>query len=97
MKNFIVEGFIQDAQRSTDEIMKEHMAYTSKAMDDGRILLSGLKPDMSGAVFVMKVQSEEELEAYLANEPFKLYGIQEYKYMEFDVHYMNKSLEDWIA
>lgn len=97
MKNYIVEGFIQDAQLSTDEIMKEHMAYTSKAMDDGRILLSGLKPDMSGAIFVMKVESQEALESYLANEPFKKYGIQEYKYTELDVHYMNKSLENWIA
>ena len=37
------------------------MAYTQKAMDEGMILVSGLKSDMSGGIFVIKSESVEKL------------------------------------
>ena len=36
MKYYMVEGLILDADRMNDAIMKDHMAYTQKAMDSGR-------------------------------------------------------------
>ena len=35
MKYYMVEGIILDAGKMDDAIMKEHMAYTQKAMDSG--------------------------------------------------------------
>lgn len=96
MKYFIVEGILQDADRINDEIMKEHMAYTQRAMEAGIILTSGLKSDMSGGIFVMKAESLEKIEAYLSNEPFKVYGIQNYKTTEFEPHYFNQSPSEWF-
>ena len=72
MKYFMIEGMILDADKMTDDIMKEHMAYTQKAMDEGTTLLSGLKTDMSGGVFIMKSDSKEKIEKYLSQEPFKI-------------------------
>ena len=83
MKYFIVEGILKDSDKINEDIMKEHMAYTQKAMDEGIILVSGLKSDMSGGIFVIKSESVEKLESYLSKEPFKLYGIQDYKFVEF--------------
>ena len=54
MKYFIVEGILKDSDKINEDIMKEHMAYTQKAMDEGMILVSGLKSDMSGGIFVME-------------------------------------------
>ncbi|WP_368260008.1 YciI family protein, partial [Clostridium paraputrificum] len=71
MKYFIVEGMLKDSSLINDDIMKKHMAYTQKAMDKGLILMSGLKDDMSGGIFVMKAESIEEVEGYLSEEPFK--------------------------
>ncbi len=96
MKYFIVEGRIIDSHLINDDIMKEHMAYTQKAMDKGLILMSGLKADMSGGIFVMKSESLEELEDYLSAEPFKLAGIQDYKAVEFSAHYCNQSPGEWF-
>ncbi|WP_434307505.1 YciI family protein [Clostridium perfringens] len=81
MKYFIVEGILKDSDKINEDIMKEHMAYTQKAMDKGMILVSGLKSDMSGGIFVIKSESVEKLESYLSKEPFKLYGIQDYKFV----------------
>ena len=33
MKYFIVEGILKNTEKMNDEIMKEHMAYTGKAME----------------------------------------------------------------
>ena len=42
MKYYMVEGMILDADRMNDAIMKDHMAYTQKAMDSGMIFLLSL-------------------------------------------------------
>ncbi|BBF43403.1 hypothetical protein lbkm_2091 [Lachnospiraceae bacterium KM106-2] len=97
MKYYVVEGSLKNQEKMTDEIMKEHMAYTGKRMEDGRILLSGLKKDMSGGIFIMKAESREELESYLEQEPFHQNGIQDYKVTEFDAHYFKTENETWFA
>ena len=96
MKYFIVEGILKDSYKINEDIMKEHMAYTQKAMDEGMILVSGLKSDMSGGIFVIKSESVEKLESYLSKEPFKLYGIQDYKFVEFNAHYFIPSPSEWF-
>ena len=47
MKYFIIEGILKNTEKMNDEIMKEHMAYTSKAMESGLILMSGLHEEYS--------------------------------------------------
>lgn len=96
MKYFIVEGTIKNQHKVDDNLMKIHMAYTQKAMDKGLILMSGLKEDMSGGIFVMKSESLENLEDYLNNEPFKLAGVQDYKVTEFSAHYFNENPKAWF-
>lgn len=96
MRYYIVEGTIKDAKAMNDSIMKEHMAYTQEAMDEGKILMSGLKSDMSGGVFIARYESEENLRAYLEQEPFGRYGIQDYRWTEFDAHYLNPSPDNWF-
>lgn len=96
MKYFIIEGTIINAALMNDNILKEHMAYSQKAMDKGLILTSGLKADMSGGVFIMKVDSKEEMENYLNNEPLKVQGIQEYKITEFKPHYVDELASKWF-
>ena len=96
MKYYMVEGIILDAGKMDDAIMKEHMAYTQKAMDSGMIFLSGLKTDMSGGVFLMKAEKPEEIESYLAGEPFKRNGIQDYRWAEVDTHYIQPQPDQWF-
>lgn len=96
MKYFMVEGTLKDTHLINDTIMKTHMAYTQVAMDKGLILVSGLKEDMSGGIFVMKEESIEKIEEYLSNEPFRINGIQTYRVVEFSAHYFNESPIEWF-
>ena len=97
MKYFLVEGSIKDAGRMTDEIMNEHMACTRAAMERGMIFMSGLKADMSGGLSVMSAEHAGQLQDYLDNEPLFVHGIQEYRVVEFDAHYVNKDPEGWFG
>ena len=96
MRYFMVEGLIKNPDLINDDIMKEHMAYSQKAMDKGLILMSGLKSNMSGGVFIMKAESIEKVEDYLSQEPLKLSGIQDYRVIEFAPHYFNQSPSEWF-
>lgn len=96
MKCFIVEGTIIKTDPVEDNKMNEHIAYSQKAMDDGRIVMSGLKSDMSGGLFIMKAESLDQVEEYLLNEPLRVAGIQEYRIIEYSPHYINQSPGDWL-
>ena len=96
MKYFMVEGMLKNVDKLNDEIMKQHMAYTQKAMDEGMIFLSGLKKDQSGGVFLIKSDTEERFKEYLDHEPMHLHGIQDYRYVEFDAHYISED-SHWFS
>lgn len=96
MKYFIVEGILKSTDEIDNDAMTKHMNYSQKAMDEGLILMSGLKENMSGGIFIMKSDSIENIKEYLDNEPFKLEGIQDYKIVEFSPHYFNESPSEWF-
>ena len=96
MKYFIIEGILKNQDQMTNNIMKNHMSYTQKAIDNNVILISGLKSDMSGGLFIMKASSIECIYDYLSNEPFKINNIQDYTITEFSPHYFNESPNNWF-
>ncbi|MFR3560104.1 MAG: YciI family protein [Paraclostridium sordellii] len=96
MRYFIVEGILKSKDEIDKDTMTKHMNYSQKAMDDGLILMSGLKKNMSGGIFIMKSDSIENIKEYLDNEPFKLEGIQDYNIIEFSPHYFNESPSEWF-
>lgn len=96
MKYFIIEGMLNDAKLMDQAKLNEHIQYTQRAMDKGLILLSGLKEDESGGIFVMKANSRDEIDEYLSDEPFQRCGIQNYNVIEFTPHYFNESPNQWL-
>ncbi len=96
MKYFVIEGTLNQEEEVNDTILKEHMDYTQRAIDQGLILMSTLKTDMSGGLFIMKSESIDKLEEFIATEPFKLAGIQDYKVIEITPHYLNQTPLEWF-
>ena len=97
MKYFIVEGIIKTTEGMNDSLLKKHMAYTQKSMDEGNYLFSGLKRDQTGGIFIMKTTSKESLLSYLQDEPFYKAGIQTYTVKEFDAHYVYSDIKEWFS
>ncbi|MDT8719233.1 hypothetical protein IAI10_21505 [Clostridium sp. 19966] len=96
MKYFIIEGIIKNPAAMNENILKEHIAYSQKAMDAGQILISGLKSDETGGVFIIKAESFDKVQDYLFSDPLKIHGIQEYHIIEFMPHYLNQKPDEWF-
>lgn len=96
MKYFFIESILKNPDLINNDIMQEHINYTQSMIKNGSILISGLKTDMSGAMFIIKLPSIQDVENYLNNEPFKKHDIQNYKITEFSPHYFNTSGEWFI-
>lgn len=96
MMYFMVEGNLSDPKKITPDLMQEHMAYTQKALDAGMFLFSGLKETMDGGLFILKAESQQEVEQYLSNEPFAREGIQSYRMVSFNAHYTNPLAKAWF-
>ena len=45
----------------------------------------------------MKAESSEDVEKYLSEEPFKVFGLQDYNVIEFSVHYFNQLPNEWFS
>lgn len=95
MKYFLVEGIIKDKSKMNNDLLNQHKKYTSKAMSNGLYFMSSLKSDMSGGLFIIKMNSIEELKNYLYNEPFYKAGMQDYIIKEFNCHYINDN-QNWF-
>lgn len=97
MKYFIVEGMLKKDVPFDEKILNEHIAYSNKnAVEPGLMLVSGLKSDNSGGIFIMKAESLEKVEAYLSGDPLKVSGSQEYRITEFDAHYFYPTSSEWF-
>lgn len=96
MKYFVIEGKLKNTSPIDNNLMNEHIAYSNTAIDKGLILTSGLKSDVSGGLLIMKAKSINDIETYLSNEPLKLAGLQEYRIIEFQPHYVQAGASNWF-
>ncbi|SHJ95250.1 Uncharacterized conserved protein YciI, contains a putative active-site phosphohistidine [Clostridium cavendishii DSM 21758] len=96
MKFFIIEGLIKNPTLINENILNEHIAYSKKEFESGRILVTGLKNDESGGIFLMKAESMEQVEKYLSAEPLKTNDIQDYRVIEFTPHNFQLIANEWF-
>ena len=61
MQFFIVEGVLKKPELMNDTLLKEHISYTQKAMQKELYLLSGLKEDQTGGIFINKGRKQRKL------------------------------------
>jgi uncharacterized protein YciI len=96
VKYFIIEGTLNSTLEIDESVMKEHIAYSQKAIERGVTLITGLKENMSGGILIMKANSIEEIKAYLNSDPLKISGSQEYNIIEFTPHYTHPQTNEWF-
>lgn len=70
------KGVLIAPEKINDELLQTHMAYTQQWMDAGRIVMN-----------IVFADTQEEVEAFYANEPFHRAGAQDYVVREINIHY----------
>jgi uncharacterized protein YciI len=87
MKLFFIEGTLTGLPIEKADFkarLKEHLDYLDKGVAEGWIIMVGPKTDGQGGAMVVKADNADMVEDYLANDPFKFYGIQTYRLVEFE-------------
>ena len=73
-----------------------HHAYNRKFLDSGDILTCGPKPG-GGGVCILRAESREAVDEYVANDPFVQAGVQEYAVTEFNIFAIQDYARGWKA
>ncbi|WP_174873632.1 YciI family protein [Vogesella oryzae] len=66
-----------------DELVPAHIAWLQAAYRDGLLLASGRKLPRTGGVILARRMPREQLDALLAQDPFRQAGVAEYSITEF--------------
>ena len=80
---FIVSLHYTCGLEEVDRHLDAHVAYLKRAYANGHFVASGRKVPRTGGIILSDLQSREQLEAILSEDPFNQAGIAEYTVTEF--------------
>lgn len=75
MATFAVVYTFADNEAVRLETRPKHREYLKTLLDAGNIVLSGPFVDDTGALLVIEADSREEVEGFLANDPYRDAGV----------------------
>lgn len=74
-----------------DQYRPEHHKYIKPLFEAGILLVSGRQNPPIGAVIIAKIESRDEFQKILANDPFVKAGVAEYTITEFTPVFYHES------
>src|SRR6516165_3001842 len=86
MKHFLLDGeHLVPFEQRAPELIAAHRQFLQEGYDKGRFLLSGPYIPPSGGILIARAESLEELNAFLADEPYCKANVLRFsKITEFD-------------
>ena len=99
MKHFFLEGqHLVPFEQRDPELIAAHRRFLQQGYESGRFLLSGPSVPPTGGVLVARAESLDELNEFLAEEPFCKAKVMRFcRIIEFDPVQHQPILRDWFA
>ena len=99
MKHFLLEGqHLVPFEQRDPALIAEHRRFLQQGYDQGRFLLSGPSIPPAGGILIARAASREELEAFLADEPYCKAKVMRFsRITEFDPMQHQPILRDWFG
>jgi len=99
MKYFFLEGeHLAPFEERDPGLIAEHRRFLQQGYDEGRFLLSGPSVPPTGGVLVARAESREQLNAFLADEPFCKAKLMRFsRVIEFDPVQHQRVLAEWFG
>jgi uncharacterized protein YciI len=80
---FVIELVYKVDLSEIDAHMKPHVLYLNKYYASGHFLVSGRKIPRDGGVILAVGESREEIERIVAEDPFHVRGLADFRIIEF--------------
>lgn len=71
-----------------------HLEYLKKLFVTNKLLVAGRQDPAVGAVIVAKINSSDEFQAILNDDPFTIAGVAEYKIIKFNPGLFDPCLQE---
>jgi len=98
MKYYILEGNMKPGIPQGPEfktILDAHHAFMVPYFEAGKILTSGPVIGGRGGVILLRLEDHEDVEDFIAQDPFARSGIQEYRIIQFNVFQIQDYARTW--
>lgn len=98
MKYYILEGNMKpDIPQGPEfkKILDAHHAFMVPYFEKGQILTSGPLVGGRGGVILLRLEDDENVEDFIAEDPFAQSGIQEYRIRQFNVFQIQEYAKEW--
>lgn len=89
---FILSLTYVKPNEEADKHMEPHMAWVKEGYAKGWFLASGRKVPRTGGV-IFAIGERNEIEAYVAADPFTIHGVAEYEVIEVALTTVSEGLE----
>ncbi len=96
MKSFLIETTDIASKNDVEEWLPKHREYLKLGYDKGILLLSGPKVPRTGGIIIARAHTYEEINEFLANDPFFLNKITTYRIIEFNPVNRIPLMNEWF-
>ena len=96
MKYFLVEAIYQVPFDQIKGSIPAHAAWLKTGFDSGRFLFSGPLDPPTGGLIAARAETEAELQALFADEPFVVAKLATYRFREFLPVLRQDFTDDWF-
>ena len=94
---FIIELTYKVPTAEIDAQMAPHIAYLEKYYHSGHFLASGRKEPRDGGLIFAKASSRKRVEEIIAEDPFNINGLSDYRIIEFKATKKNKGYDEFVG
>ncbi|MBZ5858592.1 YciI family protein [Flavihumibacter profundi] len=94
---FIIELTYKVPPAEIDAAMVPHVKYLDKYYHKGIFLASGRQEPREGGIILAKASNRQEVEAIVAEDPFKINDLADYRIIEFKATKKIKAYDDFAG
>jgi len=97
MKHFLVFIHYKVPVEQLGETVKQHRDFLQGGYERGWLLISGPRNPKTGGIVVARAPSQADLADFFNEDPYKILGLADHEFLEFDPVKYQPWLADWIS
>lgn len=97
MKHFLVQINYTVPVEVLGDAIRLHREFLQTGYERGWLLMSGPRVPASHGIVIARAPSQQELEAFFMDDPYRLNGLATHTFTEFNPVKFQPLLSDWIS
>lgn len=96
IQHYIIELTYTVPFEQLADTLPAHRTFLSEGYERGMVLYSGPQVPRTGGVIIARASSLDDLQRYMADDPFQIEGLATYRYISFDAVRYQPFMQQWV-